>query len=137
LWILTYWESVSTLKRDAWGKLRKSQEWVNRQKKITPVNRSRAALAEDMAMKLVMLPWGLGKRGVSDSEPFHTLWRFLGPNWLAGSQMDDMLEILGHKINTNPELVENTRVRGTALIPKILKAYCAAKKGTYWTARDL
>ncbi|KAJ7895546.1 hypothetical protein B0H14DRAFT_2333803, partial [Mycena olivaceomarginata] len=98
LWILTYWESVSTLKRDAWGKLRKSQEWVNRQKKITPVNRSRAALAEDTAMKLAMLPWGLGKRGVSDSEPFHTLWRFLGPNWLAGSQMDDMLEILGHKI---------------------------------------
>ncbi|KAJ7824919.1 hypothetical protein B0H13DRAFT_1918890 [Mycena leptocephala] len=52
------------------------------------------------------------------------------------SQMNDMLELLGHKINTNPELVKNTRVWGTALIPKILEAYRAAERGTYWTARD-
>ncbi|KAJ7826096.1 hypothetical protein B0H14DRAFT_3467883 [Mycena olivaceomarginata] len=35
------------------------------------------------------------------------------------------------------ELVKNTRVWGTALVPKILEAYCAAETGTYWIARDL
>ncbi|KAJ7812888.1 hypothetical protein B0H14DRAFT_3751873 [Mycena olivaceomarginata] len=84
-----------------------------------------------------MLPWGLAKQGVSDSEPFHSVWRLLGPNWLEGSQMNDMLELLRHKINTHPDLVRNTRVSGTALVPKILQAYRAAGDGTYWMARDL
>ncbi|KAF8190226.1 hypothetical protein K438DRAFT_2141717 [Mycena galopus ATCC 62051] len=137
LWILTYWEAVSELKGDAWANFRKSQEWLNRQKKIAPANRARAALAEDAAVKLAMLPWGVRKRGLSDSEPFHMLWRFLGPNWLSGAGMNDMAELLRHKINTDAELVKSTRVWGTALVPKILEAYRAAETGTYWITRDL
>ncbi|KAF8179095.1 hypothetical protein K438DRAFT_2177935, partial [Mycena galopus ATCC 62051] len=96
-----------------------------------------AALAEDVAVKLVTLPWGVHKRGLSDSEPFHILWRFLGPNWLSGSGMNDMAELLRHKINTDADLVKNTRVQGTALLPKILEAYRAAETENYWIAWDL
>jgi hypothetical protein len=46
-------------------------------------------------MMLAMVPWGHCKpAGLSDSEPFHTLWRFVGANWLSASQMNDMLELL-------------------------------------------
>jgi hypothetical protein len=123
--------------KDAWGRLRASQAWVNRQKKISAVNPTRAALAEATILTLAMLPWGLAKRGVSDSEPFHTLSRLLGPTWLAGSQMNDMLDLLGNKINMDPDLVKKTRVWGTALVPKILEAFRATNDETYWTARDL
>ncbi|KAJ7820813.1 hypothetical protein B0H14DRAFT_2599677 [Mycena olivaceomarginata] len=89
-WILTYWAAVDEIKK-VWGRLRASQAWVDCQRRISAVNPTCAALAEDTAFALTMLPWGLAKRGVSDSEPFHTLWRLLGPNWLAGAQMNDML----------------------------------------------
>ncbi|KAJ7779365.1 hypothetical protein DFH07DRAFT_730171, partial [Mycena maculata] len=96
-----------------------------------------AALAEEARMMLSMLPWGIPKPvGLSDSEPFHTLWHFLGTHWLTGSQMNDMLEILRYKINTNPALMKN-RVWGTVLVPKILEAHRAAVTNTYWTAQHL
>ncbi|KAJ7348641.1 hypothetical protein DFH08DRAFT_960023 [Mycena albidolilacea] len=66
-----------------------------------------------------MLPWGLAKRGLSDLEPFHSLWRFLGTHWLSGSQMNDMLELLRHKINSDSELVKNTRITGIELLLKM------------------
>ncbi|KAJ7041683.1 hypothetical protein C8F04DRAFT_1252615 [Mycena alexandri] len=84
-----------------------------------------------------MIPWGVPKAGLSDSEEFHTLWRLLGPHWLSGSQMNDMLELLRYKINSNPDLIKNTCVAGVAFIPKVLEAYRAAQEGTYWTAQDL
>ncbi|KAJ7926117.1 hypothetical protein B0H13DRAFT_2565823 [Mycena leptocephala] len=71
-----------------------------------------------------MIPWGCAKPpGLSDSEPLYTLWRFAGSNWLAGSNMNDMLELPHYKINSDPVLVKNSRVQGTALIPKFLEAY--------------
>ncbi|KAJ6549876.1 hypothetical protein B0H19DRAFT_1264768 [Mycena capillaripes] len=47
LWILTYWAAVGEIKRDTWGPWRKSQAWINSQKKISRVNSIRAALAEE------------------------------------------------------------------------------------------
>ncbi|KAJ7836107.1 hypothetical protein B0H14DRAFT_2589842 [Mycena olivaceomarginata] len=122
-WILSYWVVVVDHKRDVWIPWRKAQEWVKNNKKIITKNPTRAALAEDTAVMLAMLPWGLAKRGLSDSEPFHSLWRFLGTHWLSGSQMNDMLELLRYKINSDPELVKNTRVAGIELLPKILAAH--------------
>ncbi|KAJ6558714.1 hypothetical protein B0H10DRAFT_2120560 [Mycena sp. CBHHK59/15] len=122
LWILTYWAAVGEIKHDVWGPWRTSQGWINRQKKISKINPTRAVLAEEATMMLAMLPWGCSKPpGLSDSEPLYTLWRLAGPNWLAGSQMNDMLELLRSKINSDPDLVKNTRVWGTALLPKILQ----------------
>ncbi|KAJ6464631.1 hypothetical protein C8R47DRAFT_1155993 [Mycena vitilis] len=128
LWIVTFWVAVKDIKRDAWGPFRKSQAWINKQK-LNPSrsNPNRAVLAEEASFALTMLPWGCAKPpGLSDSEPLHTLSRFAGPNWLTGSNMNDMLELLRYKINSDPELAKNTRVSGTALIPKILEAYRAA-----------
>jgi hypothetical protein len=131
LWILTYWAAVGEIKLDAWGPWRKSQEWITRQKKFSRANPTCAVLADTATLMLTMLPWGCAKPpGLSDSEPLYTLWRFAGPNWLAGSNMNDMLELLRYKINSDPVLVKNTRVQGTALIPKILESYRAAGNGT-------
>ncbi|KAJ7820138.1 hypothetical protein B0H13DRAFT_2452226 [Mycena leptocephala] len=90
-------------------------------------------------MMLAMVPWGRCKpAGLSDSEPFHTLWRFVGANWLSGSQMNDMLELLRYKVNAAPDSMQNrARIWGTALIGKILDAYRAANAGTYWMAPNL
>ncbi|KAJ7342480.1 hypothetical protein DFH08DRAFT_1012113 [Mycena albidolilacea] len=123
--------------RDVWIPWCKAQEWVKNNKKIITKNPTHAALAKDTAVMLAMLPWELAKRGLSDSEPFHSLWRFLGTHWLSGSQMNDMVEILRYKINSDPELVKNTRVAGIELLPKILAAHRAADAGTYWTEQGL
>ncbi|KAJ7659435.1 hypothetical protein B0H14DRAFT_3702003 [Mycena olivaceomarginata] len=138
LWILTYWSSVHDIKHDAWVPWRNCQAWVNCQKKVGRKGPDRVALAEETSMMLAMVPWGRCKPvGLSDSEPFHTRWRFVGAHWLSGSQMNDMLELLRNKVNTIPESIQNTHIWGTALIPKILAAYRAADAGTYWTAPDL
>jgi hypothetical protein len=138
LWILTYWSSVHDIKHDAWVPWRNCQAWVSRQKKVGRKNPDWVALAEEKSMMLAIVPWGRCKLvGLSDSEPFHTLWCFVGAHWLSGSQMNDMLELLQNKVNTIPESIQNTCIWGTALIPKILAAYRAADAGTYWTAPDL
>ncbi|KAJ7038756.1 hypothetical protein C8F04DRAFT_1255678 [Mycena alexandri] len=119
-WIISYWAAVIDIKRNA----------------RLPLGRS--ALAQQALLMLTMVPWGCSKpAGLSDSEPFYTLWCFLGTHWLSGSQMDDMLELLRYKIDTSPTSMPNTRTWGTALIPKVLAAYRAANTGTYWTAKDL
>ncbi|KAJ6467347.1 hypothetical protein C8R45DRAFT_1019829 [Mycena sanguinolenta] len=46
--ILAYWDAVSTLKRDAWARRRKSQQWVNSQKKSHPPNRTIIISAGDV-----------------------------------------------------------------------------------------
>ncbi|KAJ7903954.1 hypothetical protein B0H13DRAFT_1881973 [Mycena leptocephala] len=82
-----------------------------------------------------MLPWGWGKPpGLSDSEPVCKLWRFLGPHWLAGSQQNDMLELLRHKVDTDPVLVEKIRIQGVDLVPKILEAHKSGSD-TYKTSQ--
>src|ERR1700761_5968622 len=88
-WILTFWLAVIDLKCAAWGPLRKSQAWINRQETVTRSNPLRAVLAEEASFALTILPWGCSKPpGLSDSEPLHTLSRFAGPNWLTGSNID-------------------------------------------------
>ncbi|KAJ7800120.1 hypothetical protein B0H14DRAFT_3786413 [Mycena olivaceomarginata] len=120
-------ESPWTKSKKVWGRLRAYQAWVDRQRRISAVNPTRAALAEDTAFALTMLPWGLAKRGCLQ----------FGTISYALAVMNDMLELLRHKINTNPNLVKNTRTRGTALVPKILEAYHAADAGTYWIDHGL
>ncbi|KAK6966605.1 hypothetical protein R3P38DRAFT_3515194 [Favolaschia claudopus] len=138
LWILTYWAAVHDIKRNAWGPWKTCQAWVNAQKRLGKKYPARAALADDTSLMLTMVPWGRGKpAGLADSEPFHTLWRFVGSHWLSGSQMDDMLELLRYKINSSPDSIRDTRIWGTALVPKLLDAYGSAAAGTYWTAPEM
>ncbi|KAJ7817258.1 hypothetical protein B0H14DRAFT_2293953, partial [Mycena olivaceomarginata] len=98
LWVLTYWNTLVDFKRDVRGPWIKAQEWTRQQAKLSKRIPEKAAVVEETMLMLGMLLWGWKKMGLSDSEPYHTLSRFLGPHWLTGSHQNDMLELLRHKI---------------------------------------
>ncbi|KAF8172184.1 hypothetical protein K438DRAFT_1981629 [Mycena galopus ATCC 62051] len=86
----------------------------------------RAALVEEAQLIVAMMPWGRGKpQGLSDAELLHTMWRFLGPHWLSGSQLNDMLELIYRKVCGDPTLSQKTHVQGLGLVPRILEAHGA------------
>ncbi|KAJ7698166.1 hypothetical protein B0H16DRAFT_1749820 [Mycena metata] len=116
LWLVNYWKQVVELRSKVRQPWMKAQEWVERQKKTH--NRT---LAETTSTLLTKMPWGLTKP--SDSEPYHSLWRFLGPHWLAGSQLNDALELLRLKINSTPGLTRDLRVKSIDMTRALLKAY--------------
>jgi hypothetical protein len=66
---------------------------------------SRHTHAEDVNILLATLPWGIDKCGVSNSEPIHTLWRYLGPHFTMGSHQNDLLEILHSHVAADPDLI--------------------------------
>ncbi|KAJ6476627.1 hypothetical protein DFH09DRAFT_952195, partial [Mycena vulgaris] len=99
LWVLTYWNLILDFKRDVRGPWVKCSDWLTQQKKVSKKNAVREALVDEARLILSMMPWGWAKpQGLSDSEPAYNLWRFLGPHWLSGSQQNDMLELLRHKV---------------------------------------
>ncbi|KAJ7833775.1 hypothetical protein B0H14DRAFT_3710259 [Mycena olivaceomarginata] len=135
LWVLTYWNKIVDFKRDVRGPWIKSSVWLAQQKKQSKKNPARAALLVETDYLLTMMPWGWAKpQGLSDSEPLYNLHRFLGTDWLAGSQLNDMLELLHQKIDDDPGLCQKFRVHGTALVSKILDAYKAGAE-TYKDSR--
>ncbi|KAF7371544.1 hypothetical protein MVEN_00009400 [Mycena venus] len=136
LWVLTYWSLILDFKRDVRAYWVRSLDWVAKKKKTSRKNPARVALVEETMHILSMLPWGWAKPpGLSDSEPAHNLWRFLGPHWLAGSQQNDMLELLRHKVDSNPELAKKFRIQGVALAAKILEAHNAGSE-TYRSSQS-
>jgi hypothetical protein len=62
-------------------------------------------------------------RGLSDDEPIHTLWRYLGPNWLSGSSQNDLLELLRHQLAGRSDMAKAYRVEGTCITEKLLDVY--------------
>ena len=61
--------------------------WVSQRK-----SEEQQLLAEQAMIYISALPWAVKKpRGLSDDEPIHTLWRYLGPNWLSDSSQNDLL----------------------------------------------
>jgi hypothetical protein len=79
-------------------------------------------LAEDANVILADMPWGVSKQGVSDSEPIHTMFRYLGKSWTTVSQQNDMLELLRGQIASEPDLVRNFVVEGVVLTEKVQAA---------------
>ncbi|KAJ6459829.1 hypothetical protein DFH09DRAFT_1348806 [Mycena vulgaris] len=103
LWIITFWNLVVI---DMRIQVRKpwtdATEWVKtqlKQKKRSDIRQ----VATETSRLLAVLPWNAAKRGLSDSQPVHTLWRFLGPKWLSSMDEDDMLEILRDRIEAFKE----------------------------------
>ncbi|KAJ6601520.1 hypothetical protein B0H10DRAFT_2230550 [Mycena sp. CBHHK59/15] len=131
-----YWNAILDFKRKVRAPWVKCSDWVTQQKMLARKNPAHAELVEEMGMILCMIPWGWAKpEGLSDSEPIHNLWCFLGPHWLTGSQQNDMLELLRHKANNDPVFAQNIRVQGVVLAPKILEAH-AARGETYKNDRN-
>ena len=91
--------------------------------------------AEDVNILLSELPWGIKKCGLSDSEPIHTLWRFLGPHFTTGSQQNDLLEILRSHVAADPGLVQHIRVEGVALTAKLAEAVATDGTDAYHTEK--
>ncbi|KAJ7785089.1 hypothetical protein DFH07DRAFT_704569, partial [Mycena maculata] len=95
-----------------------------------------AVLVDEARQNLRMMPWGWAKPpGLSDGEPLYHLSRFLGPNWLTGSQQNDMLELLRHKVDDDGILSQKIRILGVALAPKLLEAHAASGQ-TYRNAQS-
>jgi hypothetical protein len=127
LWLVSFWSDVYNIRttaRDPWVKAKAWLATELQQKKSL----HRRTYAEDVNILLSELPWGIKKCGLSDSEPIHTLWRFLGPHFTTGSQQNDLLEILRSHVAADPGLVQHIRVEGVALTAKLAEA--AATNGT-------
>lgn len=93
LWLISFWSKVHHLQTtvcDPWVKVKAWLATELHQKKAL----QRCTYAEDVNILLAQLPWGMKKCGVSDTEPIHTMWRYLEPHFTSGSQKNDLLEIL-------------------------------------------
>ncbi|KAF8062527.1 hypothetical protein FPV67DRAFT_1452345 [Lyophyllum atratum] len=99
----------------------------------------RRALAEEVTF--LLSAWGLSKpAGLSDGEPIHELWRYLGPHWLTGSQQNDMLSMLRDSILARPRLDHSVRVEGVQFTQKLLNMFSPSKtaeKDTYHTNNNV
>ncbi|KAJ6590402.1 hypothetical protein DFH09DRAFT_1074039 [Mycena vulgaris] len=79
--------------------------------------------ATEVTKLLGILPWNGSKRGLSDSSPIHSLWRFLGTEWLSSTDENDMLEFLRARIASDPDLAGCVRVEAVELTAKLTAAF--------------
>ncbi|KAJ6614364.1 hypothetical protein B0H10DRAFT_1950734 [Mycena sp. CBHHK59/15] len=107
-----------------------ARDWLKKQmeRKKNPDMRRHAA---DASRLLGILPWKGKKRGLSDSEPIHTLWRCFGVQWLSSTDIDDVLELLRNRISKDPDLVGAVRVEAVEFTAKITAAFNARKTLDY------
>jgi hypothetical protein len=126
-WVISFWNEVHDLRTTVRGPWLTAKAWLAAElrQKRSP---QRRAHAEDVSILLAALPWGGKKCGLSDDEPIHTLWRYLGPHFTTGSQQNDMLEILRTKVAADPHLVQRLRIEGMAFTEKLRQAF--ATRGT-------
>ncbi|KAJ7106623.1 hypothetical protein C8R44DRAFT_596258, partial [Mycena epipterygia] len=93
LWVISFWNDVIDIRLQVRKPWTDARDWLKKQMehKKNPDIRRHAA---DVSRLLGILPWKGKKRGLSDSEPIHTLWRYFGVQWLSSSDIDDVLELL-------------------------------------------
>jgi len=130
LWIVSFWNDTLNIR----VKVRKpwidAKDWVIQQLQQKR-SAERRSFAKETSTLLSLLPWDGAKQGLSDNEPIHVLWRYLGPNWLASSDENDMLEILHRRIANYPELIQNLRVEGVELTQKLVTAFTNREMNDY------
>jgi hypothetical protein len=123
LWVLTYWEETVRVK-EVVLKWVKCQDWLTIQigQKKSPEQQH---LAQKASITLASLPWGQSKpRGLTDALPIHSLWRYLGPNYLSCSEIKDALKLIRTDLFYNPETLMLTSIEGTPFTMFLLEAYC-------------
>src|SRR5260221_14397181 len=82
---------------------------------------------------IAALPWAVNKpSGLSDNEPIHSLWRYLGPNSLSGSNQNDLLGILRYQLAGQSNIAKIYRVEGTDTPQKILSVYRNRQNNFLW-----
>ena len=123
LWVITFWNEVLDVKKIR-GRWITSRDWIKvqlKQKKSI----ERREMAEQASNMLSILPWGKNRPdGLSHgSDPIHTLWRYLGPNWLSDSEQNEMLELIREKCLDSPEKCAQFRIQNIHFAGKLLEAF--------------
>ena len=123
LWVVSYWNKVLDIKQIS-NKWLKSHDWITKQLKQNK-GAERRLLAEEASIMLTLLPWGINKPdGVSEGgDPIHILSRYLGPNWLANAEQDEMLELMRVKLLEDPKACARFRLQNTYFTEKLLKEF--------------
>jgi hypothetical protein len=134
LWVVSYWNKVVDIKQIS-TKWLNSRDWITKQ-----LRQNRSAehrlLAEEASIMLTLLPWGIKKPdGVSEGgDPSYVLSRYLGPNWLANAEQDEMLELMRVKLLEDPRSCALFRLQNTYFTEKLLQAFDS--KTDYQTSKS-
>ncbi|KAJ7913609.1 hypothetical protein B0H13DRAFT_1873734 [Mycena leptocephala] len=122
LWVISFWMAVIDIRLQVRKPWTSARDWLKKQMehKKNPEIRKQAAI---VAKLLGILPWNAFKRGLSDASPIHTLYRFLGPEWLSSTDENDMLEMLRDRVASDPELAGSVRVEAVEFTAKLVGAY--------------
>jgi hypothetical protein len=142
LWVITFWEAVIDARKLV-VKWAASKDWVCEQlchRKSAEIR----VLAQEALSLMDSPPYGVSKTGgLSDTEPIHELWRYLGANWLEASHMNDHLELLRRETpsqggNPTPDgqHSQSIHVEVTALMSKVMKAFEAHGDGSYQSENE-
>jgi len=134
LWLVTFWADVLYLCNHVCQPWMDAKAWLSAEKRWK-FTKERVQLAEDASAMLSALPWGLKKCGLSDDEPIHTLWRYLGNHWTTGSMQNDLLHDLANRIEADEGLTEELVVHTSALSAKIVEAFATRETDAYKTAQ--
>jgi len=123
LWVITFWNEILDVKKIR-GRWITSRDWIKVQLKQNK-SMERREMAEQASNMLNVLPWGKNRPdGLSHgSDPIHTLWRYLGPNWLSDSEQNEMLELIREKCLDSPEKCSQFRIQNTHFAAKLLEAF--------------
>ena len=101
----------------------KSRDWIAVQLKQRK-SVERRQLAQTASIMLTNLSWGKSKpEEYSEGGPNHGLWHYLGSNWLASDEMDDLLELVRGDILDSPESCTNFHIQNTYFTNKLLSAF--------------
>ncbi|KAG6806250.1 hypothetical protein H0H92_012064, partial [Tricholoma furcatifolium] len=121
VWIITYWNLVLDLQNPIkeWARCREWVEQEARQNKCA----ERRELAEESCMLMNDIPWNIAKPGLSSRERTHTMFRMLGNNWLAESDIIDMLDLLKSKVSSNMDWIQRFSVQDVYVTRKLLQGY--------------
>ncbi|KAJ6510463.1 hypothetical protein C8R45DRAFT_389538 [Mycena sanguinolenta] len=122
LWVISFWKRAIDIRIDARTPWTHARDWVNKQVDHRR-NPEIQKCATDVAKLLGILPWNGLKRGLSDTAPIHTLWRFLGTEWPSSTDENDMLEILRERIASDSHLAGCVRVEAVELTAKLTAAF--------------
>ena len=134
LWVISYWNKVLDIKKIS-NKWLKSRDWITKQLRQNKSTECRL-LAEETSIMLTVLPWGEKKPdGVSEGgDPIHVLSCYLGPNWLANAEQDEMLELMRVKLLEDPKAYARFRLQNTYFTEKLLNEFDS--KANYQTNKS-
>lgn len=135
LWVISFWMAVMDLRETVKSPWMESKAWLAKQIR-QHTNPGLRSLAEEASVLLARLPWGGKKLGLSDSDKVHTFSAFLGTEWMSGTLIDNMLDLIFLEVLSNPALVKTVRIQGVYLSERLIGAYATRDSDKYQTEKE-